>query len=47
MRPLPVVLPHETVLKTFGTLGYSTVRQAPNGMIQIFHDDASVFALPD
>eukprot|EP01049_Picozoa_sp_SAG25_P007694 SAG25_NODE_644_length_6218_cov_5.273901_3_plen_525_part_00 len=35
IKPLPVALPHEVDLKNFGTLGYSTVRQAPNGVIHI------------
>ena len=35
IKPLPIALPHETDLKNFGTLGYSTVRQAPNGVIHI------------
>ena len=35
IKPLPIGLPHETDLKNFGTLGYSTVRQGPNGVIHI------------
>lgn len=33
-KPLPVALPHEAD-RNFGTLGYATVRQAPNGVIHI------------
>ena len=35
IKALPVALPHETDLRNFGTLGYSTVRQGPNGVIHI------------
>ena len=35
IRPLPISLPHETDQLAFGTLGYSTVRQGPNGVIHI------------
>jgi len=35
IKPLPMGLPHETDLKNFSTLGYSTVRQGPNGVIHI------------
>ena len=35
IRPLPISLPHETDRLSFGTLGYSTVRQGPNGVIHI------------
>ena len=34
-RFLPVGLPHENDLKNFSTLGYSTVRQAPNGVLHV------------
>jgi len=33
-KPLPVALPHERDRRT-GTLGYATVRQAPNGVIHV------------
>lgn len=33
-KPLPVALPHEKD-RNFGTLGYATVRQAPNGVIHV------------
>ena len=35
IRPLPISLPHELDQLSFGTLGYSTVRQGPNGVIHI------------
>jgi hypothetical protein len=35
IKSLPIGLPHRSDLKDFGTLGYSTVRQAPNGVIHI------------
>jgi len=34
IKNLPVTLPHESDLD-YGTLGYSTIRQAPNGVIHI------------
>jgi len=35
MKRLPVELPHEKLESRNGTLGYATVRQAPNGLIHV------------